>query len=68
MCALTNRSDNDPEPWLMIDTEKVVCSPTCGISVEISNDSGTKVGSGVRSLTFTPLTAIAKGWLDLLPP
>ena len=60
--AETNAWANDPDPWLTTETEKLVGSPTCGIGVEISKDSGSIDGSGVRSFTFTPLTAIANGW------
>ena len=60
--AETNASAKDPDPWLTTETEKLVGSPTCGMGVEISNDPGAMDGSGVRSFTLTPLTAIANGW------
>ena len=37
------------------------------MGVDISNESIMNVGSGVKSFTFTPLTAIEYGWNVLLP-
>ena len=62
MWAETNTSAKDPDPWFTTETEKLVGSPTWGIGVDISKDPGEMEGSGVRSLTLTPLTAIANGW------
>ena len=66
--AMTGISVTDPAPMFFICTETCTSSPTCGIGVDTFIESGTNVGSGLRSLTLCPLRAIENGCHVLDPP
>tara|TARA_B100002019_G_scaffold206813_1_gene179572 strand:+ start:246 stop:467 length:222 start_codon:yes stop_codon:yes gene_type:complete len=51
----------DPAPRFAIVAPMVTVSPTCGIGVESVKLSASTAGSGVRSFTLTPLSAMEYG-------
>ena len=65
--AVIERDGTEPAPRFTMEAPTVTASPTWGMGVEREKLSESTVGSGVRSLTLTPLIAIEYGWYCRAP-